>query len=137
MNMTRSPVKRKPRILVVDDDANILSAFRDYLRTKNCIMVGVSDVELAFNMVMKRYFDLLITDIRLNFQSGVTFLLRAKEARPNLPVIVITGYPDSVSNNDLKAYGANYILFKPLELGQLDKAIDHCLGWHDGKTSIA
>ncbi|MCL4539336.1 MAG: response regulator [Bacteroidetes bacterium] len=135
--MTRSPVKRKPRILVVDDDANILSAFRDYLRTKNCIMVGVSDVELAFNMVMKRYFDLLITDIRLNFQSGVTFLLRAKEARPNLPVIVITGYPDIVTKNDLKTYGASHILMKPLELDQLNKAIDHCLGWHDGKTSIA
>lgn len=132
--MTANQVTRKPRVLVVDDDANILSAFRDYLRRKNCSMIGISDAELAFNKVERQYFDLLITDVRLNFQSGVTFLLRAKEVRPNLPVIVITGYPDSVSNNDLKAYGANYILFKPLELGQLDKAIDRCLGWNDGKT---
>lgn len=91
-------------------------------------MVGVSDTELAFNRIRKQCFDLLITDIRVNLQSGVTFLIRAKEARPTLPVIVITGYPDTVTNNDLKSYGANYILIKPLELRQLNTAIDHCLG---------
>ena len=132
--MTRSIVTRKPRILVVDDDANILSAFRDYLRMKNCRMVGVSDAELALNAILRRGFDLIITDIRLNFQSGVTFLLRAKATRPDLPVIVITGYPDIASNDELRMYGASHILLKPLELDQLNKAVDSCLSWHDRRT---
>jgi len=117
----------QPRVLVVDDDPNILSAFEDFLRREHCAMISASSAEEAMEKIEEYHFDLLITDIRLRHQSGVTFFMQAKAIRPKLPVIVITGYPDLISEKDVKAFGADYFFLKPLELNKLREALRRCL----------
>jgi len=120
-------MRHHPKVLVVDDDQNILSAFEDFLKREHCTMVAASSAEEAMKKFEASHFDLLITDIRLKHQSGITLSLQAKAVQPEIPVIVITGYPDLVSEEELKVYGADYFFLKPLELDKLREAVRKCL----------
>jgi DNA-binding NtrC family response regulator len=126
---------------VLDDDVNILAAFRDFFEKERCSMVAASTAEEAMKLIETEHFDLLITDIRLKANSGVTLFLNAKILNPHLPVIVITGYPESVDESLLKSIGADYFLLKPLEIDKLRLAVRACLqkrsfdNSHHGNTS--
>lgn len=120
-----------PKVLVLDDDKNILLAFQDFLKGEGCAMVAVPAPKEALQEIEKGKFDLLITDLRLNMESGVTFIIHAKRLQPTTPIIVITGYPDTVSEAELKLYGADYLFLKPLELKELQHAVRSCLQHKD------
>jgi two-component SAPR family response regulator len=128
-------VIHKPRVLVVDNDENILSAFEDYLTKKNCMMVGVQTAESGIKKMKQQCFDLLITDIRANSDLEIKFVLQAKKLQTKLSVIAITSYPEKISESDLKMYGADYLFIKPLELRKLDKAVNNCLQLNYKKIS--
>jgi DNA-binding NtrC family response regulator len=114
-------------VLVVDDDPNILSAFGDFFRKEECRMIASSSTEEALEILKESSVNLIITDIRLKGRSGVTFLLEVKRAWQNLPVIVISGYPDVITETDLQQYGADYFFVKPLDLEKLREAVWQCL----------
>ena len=121
----------QPKVLVVDDDVNILSAFEEFFKKENCEMVATSTAEQALKLIEDENFDLLISDIRLKSNSGVTLFLNARILKPHLPVIVITGYPDSIDEPTLKSIGADFFLLKPLELDKLRSAVRTCLQKRD------
>ena len=114
-------------VLVVDDDPNILSAFGDFFRKEECRMIASSSMEEALEILKESSVNLIITDIRLKGRSGVTFLLEVKRIWQDLPVIVISGYPDVITENDLQKYGADYFFVKPLDLEKLREAVRECL----------
>lgn len=120
-------VKQKPKILVIDGDENILSTFANYLRKKNYTMTGVNNSEKGIKEIKQQNFQLLITDIRENPESGKNFISRVKEIQGNLNIIAITSYPEKIIESDLKNYGADYLFIKPLELDKLNEAIESCL----------
>ncbi len=116
-----------PKVFVVDDDDNILYALEDFFRKEHCSMIAASNSEEALKKIANLHIDLLITDIRLKYQSGIRFFMYMKELLPKLPVIVITGYPDVVSEAEVITYGADYFFLKPLELNKLREAVRKCL----------
>ena len=69
----------------------------------------------------------MITDIKLPGETGVAFCRKLKQTRPRLPVIVITGYPNLVPEEDARRAGADFYFLKPLELDQLRGAVRKCL----------
>ncbi len=117
----------QPRVLVVDDDQNILSAFEGFLKKEHCSMVSASTAEEAFTILSHQMIHLLITDVRMKWESGVTLLMKVKQRTPTLPVIVITGYPNLITEPDIRRLGADFYLVKPLELDQLRHAVRACL----------
>ena len=119
---------------MVDDDENILSAFKDFLRKEHCSMAAATSAEEAFDVLSHQIVNLMITDVRMKWESGVTLLMKAKQVHPELPVIVITGYPNLIAESDLRHFGADFYLIKPLELDQLRHAVRMCL--HLPSTSI-
>jgi DNA-binding NtrC family response regulator len=119
----------------MDNDENILSAFDDYLKKKNCYMVGVPTVESGIKKIKQQNFDLLITDVRVSSDSGMKFILQAKKLQSDLPVIAITSYPDEINQANMKNYGADYFFIKPLELRKLDRAVSRCLQLNHKKIS--
>ena len=122
-----------PKVLVVDDDENIISAFEDFFRRERWRMIAASTAQEAMDRLDEADIDLLITDIRLKRQSGVTLFIRMKAEHPGVPVIVITGYPESITVEDLKLLGAETLLQKPLELDKLRKAVRAALQ-HRGRN---
>lgn len=117
----------QPKILVVDDDENILSAFRDFLKKEHYGMITVSSAEEAMEHLNQHHVDMVVADVRLKVQSGITFIMEVKRMFPRLPIIVITGYPDVVSERDAKTFGADYFFLKPLDIERLRDAMRKCL----------
>ena len=115
------------RALVVDDDTNILSAFEDFFRKEHCAMLSAPGAEEALRTLAGLEVNLVITDIKMLSGSGVDLCRKLKASRPNLPVIVITGYPNLVPEVDAIRAGADYYFLKPLELDQLRGAVRKCL----------
>ena len=97
-------------------------------------MVSASSAEEAFSVLSHQMVNLLITDVRMKWESGVTLLMKVKERYPGTPVIVITGYPNLITEADIRKLGAAFFLIKPLELDQLRHAVRTCL--HLPSTSI-
>ncbi len=120
-------VTHQPNVLIVDDDVNIVSAFEGFLKKEHCSMFASAAAEDALRTMEKRRVDLVISDIRLSQQSGITLLLRIKQLYPWVPVIVITGHPSLIKEEDVRLYGADYYFLKPLELDALRDAVRNCL----------
>lgn len=120
-------MSQPPRVLVVDDDENIRRAFHSFLRKEQVSMDAASSAEEALRKLKQYPYDLVITDIKMRGQSGVTLSMRVKHMYGDLPVIVVTGYPDLISETEAKKLGADYFFLKPLELDKLRKAVRECL----------
>ncbi len=120
-------MQRRPKILTVDRDENILSAFKDYLRKKKYSITTVNNAKAGLKKIREQSFNLLITDVRENSEFGINFISQAKSLQRSLPIIAITSFPDQITESDVKIYGADYLFVKPLELRKLDEAIENCL----------
>lgn len=125
--LRKENMRSHPTVLVVDDDENILSAFGRFLQKEHCTMISALDAQEGMKKLGEQRVDLIITDVRLKSRSGVTFLIEAKIDRPKIPIIVITGYHDVITEKEAKEYGADYFFLKPLEVGKLRDAVRKCL----------
>ncbi len=117
----------QPKVLVVDEDKNILSAFEDFLNKEHCNLITASCIDEAVINLVLQPVDLLIMDVNLKKQLNETLLRYMKELQRNLPIIIITSYSDIISEKDAKDYGADYFFLKPLELNKLRRAVRKCL----------
>jgi len=113
----------KPTVLVIDDDFKILEAFKMLMESENCNMIAACDVAEALNKVEGKHINLIITDFMLKTKSSVELFALIKKTHPNVPVVVMTGYPELISERDVHMFGGHYFLTKPLELGKLRRVI--------------
>ncbi len=114
------------KVLVVDDDENIISAFGNFLKREGCLMVAASTNEEALKKLQDAGIDLMISDIKLEGQSGVELFKRVRAMRRSLPVILITGHQESADEKELKALGVEHLLLKPLEIEKLRATVRAC-----------
>ena len=115
--------RRQPRILVVDDERAIRETFRRSLEGQGWRVAAAADVEAALGYVAQEMPDLVILDLKMPGMNGVEFLKRFREASPDAPVIVVTGYPDSGMMAEAMRYGPVMLLGKPVEEPQLLRAV--------------
>lgn len=80
------------KVLVVDDEAPIGELFTDLLKKEDCALRCVSCGEEALAIINKEDFDIVLLDIKLSGMSGLEALKKIKEAKPDLTVIMITGF---------------------------------------------
>ncbi|MGE5499096.1 MAG: response regulator [Syntrophothermus sp.] len=117
----------KPTVLVVDDDKKILEAFKYLMESENCNMIGACDVDEVMKKIQDVHLDLIITDFMLESKSSIELFTLIRKSQPEVPVVVMTGYPELISEKDVKMFGGNYLLTKPLELGRLRNVIRTCV----------
>lgn len=113
----------RPTILVVDDDSKILEAFDIFLNEEEINMIAAYDVDEAIKKIKGRDIDLVITDFMLESKSSLELYTLVRKKYPDICIIVITGYPELISEDYVKMSGANYLLTKPLELNEVRKLI--------------
>ena len=112
------------KLLIIDDNKEILSALSDFLRKKKYDVVSASDGldGLKFLETEKQIFDLVITDLVMPNISGVGLISIIKNKFPDIPVIAITGWGEHPEALAIEAK-ADEILEKPFELSELDTLI--------------
>ncbi len=112
-------VKQKKRILVVEDDEGMRSLLRDFFEEEGFEVETAEDGSKVVPRLIKRFFDLVITDIRMPGLSGLEVLPTLKKIQPGIAVVVITAFGSKDARNRTLARGADAYLEKPLQLEKL------------------
>ena len=128
--------QRKPliqgtaRILVTDDEPMFLRLEKRMLEKLGYTVVEFSDCEKALNQFSKhpQDFDLVITDYGMPKMNGKLFAKKIKEIRPDIPVILATGYGDLVPREDIHKWGMNDLIGKPFKQSELSEVVRGVLG---------
>lgn len=115
------PVLFGKRILVADDEDTIRDTVRDVLRGYGCDVCAVNDGEEAIQRIAEQPFDLVLSDIKMPVKSGYEVFAAAKEANPQTPVILTTGFGYDPNHSIVRARreGLAAVLFKPFKVDQL------------------
>jgi len=119
--MTSQP---EGNILVVDDQENWRMALQRLLEGRYNVQT-VSSYEQAEQAILASSFDIVVLDVRLVDKdvfnvAGLALLDKIKKHKPNTGVVILTGYPDSVSGEIVQQYGADAFVFKAPESGKFD-----------------
>jgi len=80
------------KILIVDDDQNILRLYKEELEEEGYVIVTASNGQEAMEQFEREVPDLVTLDILLPDVDGIKLLRQMKEKRPRLPVIMSTAY---------------------------------------------
>ena len=106
----------KSKVLVVDDEAWMLEVLRDTLGELPEVEVLVEEnSHHAADVAVANSWDLLITDVRMPGMGGVELARRAREAQPDLAVLMLTAFPEVDSAVESMKVGAVDYLTKPFE----------------------
>ena len=122
-------------VLVVDDEPDVELLFRQQFR--HDLRAGRFTMEFAQSgeMALQRIADatgvsliLILLDINMPGMSGLELLPKAKAARPDVPIIMITAYGDAETKRKALENGAEGFFTKPIDFGALRIEIDTCVG---------
>jgi len=119
----------KKKILVVDDDQDILKALSVRLGAHNYATVFAKDAVSAINQAKDESPDLIILDLGLPDGTGFIVMDRLQQidSLASIPVIIITGRPQHVYKDVALLAGAKAYLQKPLENAELLSAVRRAL----------
>ena len=118
-------------ILVVDDEPDVEMLFKQHFRRD--LRAGRFTTEFAqsapvalqsISNASDASLILILSDINMPGMSGLELLPKAKEARPDVPVIMITAYGDAETKRKALESGADALLTKPIDFGLLRNEID-------------
>jgi CheY-like chemotaxis protein len=118
-------------VLVVDDEPDVEMLFRQQFR--HDLRVARFTVEFAPSgeKALQRIADardvsiiLILSDINMPGMTGLELLPKAKAARPDVPVIMITAYGDAETKRKALEGGAEALFTKPIDFGALRNEID-------------
>jgi len=111
------------QILVIDDDHAIRRTLEMHLRQEHYAVTTAADGREGLTAALAQTPDLVLLDLRLPRLDGFEVLRRLKEAKPALPVVVITAFDDMQTAIQAIRLGAVDHLGKPVDLDQLDEVI--------------
>jgi DNA-binding response OmpR family regulator len=116
------------KLLIIDDNKEILSIFKDFFIKKRYEVFSASDGLEGLKLLEteEQGFDLVITDLVMPNISGVALISIIKKRFPDTPVIAITGWGEHPEALATEAQ-ADKVLEKPFELSELDKAVNELI----------
>jgi DNA-binding NtrC family response regulator len=118
------------RVLIVDDEEDLLSTLVERLEFRGIETVGVQTGTQALAEIAKQEFDIVVQDVKLKGEDGVEVMKRIKQVRPNLPVILLTGHmSQETSREGLQAGAIDYVL-KPINLEDLIVKMQEAIATH-------
>jgi len=100
------------RILLVDDEADILKVIGSRIKNWGYILVEAANGKDAVNLVKEKKADLVILDYMLPDMDGVCVLRGMRKVNKDIPVIMFTAYPNPVSMHDADKLGVSAYVAK-------------------------
>ena len=117
----------RARILVIDDEEIILSLFKETLEEKGHTVVTADTSARGLAHVMQRDFDLIFLDLKMSGTDGAEILREMRGVKNKLPVIIITGYPNSEMMDRAMKQGPLGVMLKPFDDSDIINAVDSFL----------
>jgi len=116
-------VERLFKVLVVDDEQNMRIAMFEAIKRGGHEVAVAENGRMALDIIQKNPPDLVITDIRMPEMSGIELLRKIKELRPELPVVIITGYATIDTAVEAMKLGAFDYILKPFPVEVIEDIV--------------
>ena len=107
------------KCLIVDDEPIMLRVINDCLAEFGFTCASVTSAEAALEILAAEPFDLMITDIQMGGMTGIELTREAKRLYEEMPVVVMTGFTDEYSYDQVVEAGAADFLKKPFSMKEL------------------
>jgi excisionase family DNA binding protein len=118
----------RPRVLVVDDEATIRDLLAKTLALAEYDVDLAPDGRNAIERLRIIPYDLLITDLKMPAVDGLTVIREARRLKPDIPVIIITGFSTEASAIEAVNLGVSGYLTKPFRVPRVLAAAAKALG---------
>jgi response regulator RpfG family c-di-GMP phosphodiesterase len=112
-----------PTVLVVDDEARILSALRRSLRREGWRVLTAGTPADALRLLDEEAVDVVLSDHKMPRMSGLDVLEAAARRQPAAARILISGWPDEVPPERLAALGIRALVPKPWDDAELKRIL--------------
>lgn len=119
------------RILIVDDEETIRLALRKFLRSRGYEVEIAGSGDQAMELLDRDSFSLMLCDVRMPGMTGVQVVPLARRKDRDLAIIMLTAVNDAATATEVLASGATDYLMKPVELADLQQAVDRALRKRD------
>lgn len=118
------------KILYIEDIEDNLTLVQKIVISRGHEFLSANNAERGLEMALDNQPDLILLDLGLPDSDGQTLSvwLRSEPALENIPIIVLTAWPEEVARHTVQAYGLDGYLCKPISLAELVQIIDATLG---------
>jgi DNA-binding NtrC family response regulator len=111
------------KILVIDDEPVVLNSCRKVLEEDGFDVYLVPSADEALKAMKKESFGLLLVDVKMPKHDGIYLMQKVKEKWPDVPIIVMSGYPTPDTITDGAKMGAEAFIAKPFTPDELLESI--------------
>lgn len=115
--------RQPPRILVVDDEQAIRNLAKRLLETEGYQVSLASGGAEGLTRLDSEAISLILLDLKMPVMNGPAFLERMQEAGYDIPVIIVTGYPDSELVAEAMRHGPITLIAKPIDRQKLMQTV--------------
>jgi excisionase family DNA binding protein len=119
--------RKKPCVLVVDDEESIRTLISRFLEPNGFRVLLAKGGETGLALVNSETIDIVLLDLKMPEMNGPEFIGSMRDSGKRIPIIVITGYPDSDLIQQAMRNGPITLLAKPVNLDSLLEAINNAL----------
>ncbi len=114
---------RFPRIMVIDDDADVCQVMEDFLNDEGYAVKSTTDPTKAIAEIRKRSYQIVILDLVMPDQNGQDLLHEIMKIDSDIAVLIFTAYPSMDTAIDTMKAGAFDYIKKPFDMDEFRDAI--------------
>jgi GAF domain-containing protein/CheY-like chemotaxis protein/nitrogen-specific signal transduction histidine kinase len=118
----------KAGVLIIEDEKNIRKVLKEMLSTEGYEVTSVATGKEGIELLKKKHFDLVITDLGIPGMSGWEVADQIKEIDPSTPVVLSTGWGVKFDPVKMKDKNVDRVMKKPFNLEQVLEVISDLLG---------
>ncbi|HBM15640.1 MAG TPA: two-component system response regulator [Lentisphaeria bacterium] len=107
------------KILLVDDNVTLAECMHDILEIKGYKAKAVNSGKDALSEIAKKPYDVVIMDIKMPELDGVCTLIELKKIKPDMRVIMMTGFASGDRSSEALKAGALEVILKPIDFEKL------------------
>ncbi len=126
----------EPRILVVDDELIVIKSAERVLKSEGYQIEGALGGREAILKIERGNFDLVFTDLKMPEVDGITLIRWVKKSRPNVGIVIITGYPSQDTMKEALELGIIDYVPKPFTPSVLLDVTKRAVEWAGGRKPV-
>ncbi len=111
------------QILVVDDQSDVREVLREFFTMQGYQVLEAEDGKRALSALNENHPDAAIVDIQMPVMDGIQFSEAVLKIKSDFPIIMITGFIERYSRDDLLSIGIKDVLHKPIDLVELQSKL--------------
>ena len=111
------------RVLIVDDEAELVSALTERLELRGFTAAGATSGDEALDTLSREPWDVVLLDVRMPGIDGFELTRRIRTEHPSTEVVLLTGRTSAADEETSRAAGASAYLIKPVPIERLEDVL--------------